>query len=249
MENAIRRLETLKGLSECDRTQIYVKLATSLNSHLLDLITATNLKDEKLLITLKSILYQPPPDEQLKWTEKLSYSLKEIKEQQIQFIQQQQNRNAILEKLSQQELQDISETEADESSEDETVSTTISGTEANSVVTPAPTTTDSSKTTENLFSIKKIVNCIVITSIMLFIGFLGDYIPLIGKALSWLVSGYYLCWTLEQLNDVNSIWIIIVSYVWKIDIFSRISLRKNKSKTSTISSSSTSINYDNKKKD
>jgi len=258
MENAIRRLDALEGLNECEKIQIYVKLVNSLNSHLLDLITAANLKDEKLLMTLKCILHQPLENENdtSEWPEKLCCNLKELKDQQqILFIQQQQIQKAILEKLSQQEIAETVVTEADASSEEDTDETgpvskvptldtpTISSSPALPSITPTTLSSsslssgdDGTKTSENKFSTKKIVNCFVITSIMLFIGFLGDYIPMVGKALSWLLSGYYLGWTLEQLTDVNSFWITIVSYVWKIDIFRRTSLYKDQSKT--ISSSS-----------
>jgi len=260
MENAIRRLDTLEGLNECERTKIYVKLATSLNSHLLDLITATNLKDDKLLVTLKSILYQDSLESgNAVWTQKLCCNIKDLKEQQQQlFIQQQQIQKAILDKLSQHEAQEIAteETETDESSEDETGTSTPTASQMGST-TIAIASGDDTTTKENKFSTKKIVNCIAVTLIILFIGFLSDFIPIIGKILSWLMSGYYLGWTLEQLTDVNSVWITIVSYLWKIDIFRHISQNFHHNKceqtvtarrTSTNNSSNIIVNS-NKKPD
>jgi len=230
MENAIRRLDTLEGLNECERTKIYVKLATSLNSHLLDLITSTNLRDDKLLVTLKCILYQDSLESgNVVWTQKLCCNLRDLKEQQQQlFIQQQQIQKAILDKLSQHEVQEIvtEEAEADESSEeDETGTSTPTASQIGSTIATA--SGDNTKMIENKFSTKKIVNCITVTLIILFIGFLGDYIPIVGKALSWLMSGYYLGWTLEQLTDVNSVWVVIISNLWKIDVFRHLSQNCN----------------------
>jgi len=158
MENAIRRLDSLEGLNECERTKIYVKLATSLNSHLLDLITATNLKDDKLLVTLKYILYQDSLESgNVVWTQKLCCNLKDLKEQQQQlFIQQQQIQKAILDKLSQHEVQEIAteETEADESSEeDETGTSTPTASQIGSTIATA--SGDGTTTIENKFSTKK----------------------------------------------------------------------------------------------
>jgi len=248
MENAIRRLNTLEGLNECERTKIYVKLATSLNSHLLDLITATNLKDDKLLVTLKCILYQDSLESgNVVWTQKVCCNLKDLKEQQQQlFIQQQQIQKAILDKLSQHEVQEITteETEADESSEeDDTSTSTPTASQIGSTIATA--SGDNTTTKEDKFSTKKIVNCIVVTLIILFIGFLGDYIPIVGKVLSWLMSGYYLGWTLEQLTDVNSVWITIVSYLWKIDIFRHISQNYNKKCERTVTARSGTNNNSN----
>jgi len=248
MEHAIRRLDTLEGLNECERTKIYVKLATSLNSHLLDLITATNLKDDKLLVTLKCILYQDSLESgNVVWTQKLCCNLKDLKEQQQQlFVQQQQIQKAILDKLSQHEAQEIAteETEADESSEDETGTSTPTASQMGST-TIAIASGDDTTTKENKFSTKKIVNCTAVTLIILFIGFLSDFIPIVGKILSWLMSGYYLGWTLEQLTDVNSVWITIVSYLWKIDIFRHISQNYNKKCERTVTARSGTNNNSN----
>jgi len=59
------------------------------------------------------------------------------------------------------------------------------------------------------------------------------------------MSGYYLGWTLEQLTDVNSVWITIVSYLWKIDIFRHISQNYNKKCERTVTARSGTNNNSN----